>query len=81
MDYSRQSRVSVADILRMNQDDDVQMGYVGTWKRAVGEMSKSSYRNRVLHCVISPVAMKRSFSSGRFLFNRHGRGRNATIPV
>uniref|UniRef100_A0A5B7B9H9 RING-type E3 ubiquitin transferase n=1 Tax=Davidia involucrata TaxID=16924 RepID=A0A5B7B9H9_DAVIN len=82
MDYSCQSRVSVADMLRVNQDGDFQMEDVGSSKwPAGGEMSKSSHRNRVLHCVTSPVVMKRSFSSGRFLFNKRGRGRNIVIPL
>ncbi|CBI33875.3 unnamed protein product, partial [Vitis vinifera] len=75
LDYSCQTRLSVADILLMNEDEDPQMGdcdcqfpgHVGSSKVAVGEISKYSHRNRVLHCVMSPVSMKRSFSSGRLL--------------
>ncbi|KAK4262997.1 hypothetical protein QN277_028479 [Acacia crassicarpa] len=47
-----------------------------------GESSKSSSRRRVtLHCVLSPITMKRSFSSGRFSFRRNGRGRQGIIPA
>ncbi|XAR54802.1 hypothetical protein NMG60_11030105 [Bertholletia excelsa] len=42
-------------------------------------------RARSLHCVMSPVLMKRSSSSssssGRFSFHRRGRGRNTVISV
>ncbi|XP_059643422.1 E3 ubiquitin-protein ligase Os04g0590900-like [Cornus florida] len=87
MGYLCQSRVSVADMLRINQDDDFEVEEcqlqvdAGSSKRPVGEISKSGHRNRVLHCVTSPVAMKRSFSSGRFLFPKQGRGRNIIIPL
>lgn len=89
LDYSCQNRLSVADILLMNEDEDPQMGdcdcqfpgHVGSSKVAVGEISKDSHRNRVLHCVMSPVSMKRSFSSGRLLFTRHARGRDGIIPT
>ncbi|KAJ7953444.1 putative Ring finger protein [Quillaja saponaria] len=82
MDHSFQSHVSVADILHMNQDEDIQVDQNDAQlsKQSQGETSKSNYR-RVLHCVLSPVAMKRSFSSGRFFLTRHGRGRHAAIPV
>ncbi|KAA8525868.1 hypothetical protein F0562_007723 [Nyssa sinensis] len=45
MDYSCQSRVSIADVLQMNQDDNCQMedcrfhGNLGSFKRSIGEMS------------------------------------------
>lgn len=53
----------------------------GPSKRSQGESSKSSSSRRVLHCVLSPITMKRSFSSGRFSFRRNGRARQGIIPV
>lgn len=81
MDLSCQSRLSVADILCMNQDEDAQCpGDVGSSKQLAGEAGKCSHK--ALHCAMSPVAMKRSFSSGgRVFLARHGRRRNTTIPV
>ncbi|KAG6792014.1 hypothetical protein POTOM_001151 [Populus tomentosa] len=87
MDHPCQSLASVADILRMNiQDGGVRVedcsGDVGSSKHSA-EDSKftSSNRRRVLHCVLNPVTMKRSFSSGRFFPTGHGRVRDATSPV
>lgn len=84
MDYSCQSRLSVADILSMNEDEDVQVeeypaADVGSSKQPA-EVGKSYHKNSTLHCIMSPTAMKRSFSSGIFLA-RHGRRRNPTISV
>ena len=86
MDHSFQSGLSVADVLHMNQDQGSQVegcsSEAGPSKRSRGESSKSSYRRRVLHCVLSPIAMKRSFSSGRFsLSSRNGRGRQGILPL
>jgi hypothetical protein len=86
MDLSCQSRLSVADILCMNQDEDVLQvvecpGDAGSSKQLAGETGKCSHKNRALHCAMSPVAMKRSFSSGRVFLPRHGRRRNTTIPI
>ncbi|KAL7166859.1 hypothetical protein ACSBR2_037515 [Camellia fascicularis] len=80
MNYLCQNRVLIADVLRLNQDEDSQ-DHVGSSKLAAVEMSKTSHSNRVLHCVTSPVAMKRSFSGGRFSFSRRGRGRNIMMPL
>ncbi|XP_043696245.1 RING-H2 finger protein ATL52-like [Telopea speciosissima] len=90
--YSCQTHISIADVLEINQDDDSELedhqfqtqDVVGSsskqWHGA--EDSKSNSRSRrVLHCVMSPTAMKRSFSSGRLFFNKHGRLRNTTIPM
>ncbi|XP_043718465.1 E3 ubiquitin-protein ligase Os04g0590900-like [Telopea speciosissima] len=86
MDYSCQSQISIADILGINQDDDSELEdnqlqmEVGSLKPR-GEHSKSNNKSRSLHCVMSPIAMKRSFSSGRLFFTKHGRGRNTLIPM
>ncbi|GAV82564.1 zf-RING_2 domain-containing protein [Cephalotus follicularis] len=86
MDHSCQDRLLVADILRMNQDTNVQVDEfhrftsgAGTSKQT-GQFSKPN-KKRVIHCVMSPVAMKRSFSSGRFLLTRQGRVRETSIPI
>lgn len=91
MDHSFQNgRLSVADVLHMNQEEEdshvegCSSGGVGPSKRlSRGESSKSSssHRRSVLHCVLSPIAMKRSFSSRRFSFSRNGRGRQGILPV
>ncbi|MED6135300.1 hypothetical protein PIB30_045129 [Stylosanthes scabra] len=90
MDHSFQNGVtlSVADVLHMNHDQDSNEE-ASTSKRSSssssssrGEGSKSSYRRRVLHCVMSPISMKRSFSNGRFsLSGRNGRGRQGILPI
>ncbi|GAB2273057.1 hypothetical protein Dimus_007865 [Dionaea muscipula] len=43
--------------------------------------SSSSNRSRMLDSVSSVAAIRRSVSSGRFLFSRNGRGHNAVVPV
>lgn len=85
LDYHSQDRVSIADILMMNMEADHQVNSkfpsgVGSSKNC-GEQSKSNNRSNMLHCVISPTAMKRSASSGRYFFTRYSRGRNATLPI
>ncbi|KAM1784599.1 hypothetical protein FF1_037554 [Malus domestica] len=77
MDGSSGYRVLVADILRMNDEDDEEDNDIdhvggsddvaGSSKQSAGGAGKSSHTKGVLlHCVMSPVAMRRSFSSGRF---------------
>ncbi|XP_042503867.1 RING-H2 finger protein ATL51-like [Macadamia integrifolia] len=78
MDHPCQTHISIADILGMDQDDhDSELEDHHEFRTEdVGSSSKhckSNSRTRVLHCVISPTAMKRSFSSGRVFFARHGR--------
>lgn len=89
LDHSCQNRLLVADVLLLNEDEDLQMdgcetqfpGHVGSSKIAVEDMSKHSHRNRVLRRGMNPVTMKRSLSSGRLLFTRHARGRDGTLPT
>ncbi|MBA0740942.1 hypothetical protein Gogos_014125 [Gossypium gossypioides] len=82
MDHLHQTQLSVADILLMNQDEACQFASViaGSSKQAT-EASKNSNKTRVLHCVMNPVAMKRSFSSGRFFLANQGRSRDPSIPL
>ncbi|KAK7407151.1 hypothetical protein VNO78_08828 [Psophocarpus tetragonolobus] len=83
MDHSfqRGRGLSVADVLQVNQEHEGCSNEAGPSKGSRGESSKSSYKRRVLHCVLSPIAMKRSFSSGRFSLSRNGRGRQWILPV
>ncbi|KAJ6714814.1 RING-H2 FINGER PROTEIN ATL51-RELATED [Salix viminalis] len=86
MDHPCQSHASVADILRMNQDEVVLVedcsGGVGSSKHSAEDRkSIFSNRRRVLDCVLNPVTMKRSLSSGRFFPTGHGRVHDATSPV
>ena len=83
MDHSfqRGSGLSITDVLHVNQEHKGCSNGAGPSKNSRGEISKSSYRRRVLHCVLSPIAMKRSFSSGRFSLSRNGRGKQWVLPV
>ncbi|KHN10162.1 E3 ubiquitin-protein ligase [Glycine soja] len=75
MDHSSfPSALSVADVLQMSEEEDATEA--GPSKRSRGESSKCRYKTRVLHCVLSPISMKRSsFSSGRrFSVSKSGRG-------
>lgn len=82
MDHFNQNHIFIADILHINEDEFGAIdeagssGDVGSPKHSMGEDSKSSHRKRILHC-----AMKRSFSSGRFSFTRHGREHRGIAPV
>ncbi|XP_010695563.2 putative RING-H2 finger protein ATL53 [Beta vulgaris subsp. vulgaris] len=87
MDHRYETRV---DVTKYNHgEEDICQFHDQCLKRAGGESSKSgicnngssSSKSGVLHCVMSNVAMKRSFSSGRFLFSKNGRGKNAVIPL
>lgn len=87
MDHSFQNGFSIGDVLNMNEDEDdsCEEGCsmdVGSSKISQGESSKSRYKRRVLHCVMSPIAMKRSFSNGRFSLGKIDRGkRQGILPV
>ncbi|XVE65306.1 hypothetical protein DITRI_Ditri07aG0170300 [Diplodiscus trichospermus] len=69
MDHLCQNQLSVADILHMNQEEDIRVeechlspGIAGPSKQSA-EGNKISNKMRVLHCVMNRVAMKRSISS------------------
>lgn len=96
MDHSGRDRVLVADILRMNHGDEEEGDHVThvhvegcSTERAscskLGQVGKDNgNRKGILHCVMSPVAMKRSVSSGRFFLTRpsgYGRERHNVIPL
>ncbi|XP_075098836.1 uncharacterized protein LOC107815272 [Nicotiana tabacum] len=88
MDYESQGRLSIADVLRIDHDEfeDCQLQRdVGTSKLQDNngeEMSRNGIRNNALiHCVTSPMVIKRSLSSGRLLFPKRGRGQNIDIPL
>lgn len=94
MDYICPDRLSIAEILQIHDDDDEddeqteEERYqrfpedVGTSKQPLEDMSRSNNRKRTLHYVVtSPTSMKRSYSSGRFLFPKRARGRNIVLPL
>ncbi|KAL6008360.1 hypothetical protein ACLOJK_033869 [Asimina triloba] len=89
MDSSRQGRISIADVLGTDtEDDENQDDYcplptaIRPSKRSGGEHAMgSNSRSRALHGVMSPISMKRSSSSGRFLLTRYGRARNASVSM
>ncbi|KAL4340287.1 hypothetical protein GQ457_08G005930 [Hibiscus cannabinus] len=77
--------MSNADILHISEEneDELQvqqrlqssMG-IGSSKRFDEHCSRSNHRNGVLNLVTSPLAMKRSISTGRFMFPRFEKERN-----
>ncbi|CAJ1940385.1 unnamed protein product [Sphenostylis stenocarpa] len=82
MDHSFQSGVSVADVLQMHEEEDSQVEGCSTNEPGPSKRShRESYRTRVLHCVLSPIAMKRSFPSDRYSVSKSGRARQRTIPI
>lgn len=70
MDHSCQrNRVSIAQVLQTNQDDDlieedeqVSCDYAGSSKHTSTEFSKCCRKKKVVHCVRHPVTIKRSLS-------------------
>ncbi|KAL5973853.1 hypothetical protein ACLOJK_030511 [Asimina triloba] len=90
MDSVSQSSVSIAELLARsssengNEEKGLRIpAYFQHLKRFRSERSKSTDRRGggVLHSATSPISMKRSSSSGRLLFSRYGRGRNAILPL
>lgn len=87
MDHFHETRISISDILRFDSKEATHAGESSKSSNGDGGGSSSSCfsnetsGNGVLHSVMNSMAMKRSFSSGRFLFTKHGRGRNAIIPL
>ncbi|KAE8722238.1 putative ribonucleoprotein, chloroplast [Hibiscus syriacus] len=83
MDHLRQPQVSIADILLMDQEEECQFssGIAGSSSKQSTESGKSSNRMRVLHRAMNPVAMKRSFSSGRLFLARQARVRYPSFPL
>lgn len=80
MDCTSQRRLSLADVLQIDRDEEDQSmekialrDDVGTSKQPHVDMIRSSNRNIVLHCVSSPAILKKPFSSARFLFTNAGR--------
>lgn len=79
MDHSCQSHVFVADILRINQDCDQDL-IAGSSKQS-SELGKSTLENKLTHCPIRPISMKRSFSNGRFSVVNKQRRAEIIIPL
>ncbi|KAA8515765.1 hypothetical protein F0562_018624 [Nyssa sinensis] len=83
---SSQGHLLVADILSVKEDDeDSQITQFpvenGSWKGVQGENSMGDERNGVFDSIRSPFAVKRSNSTGRFIFTRHDKGKNSIIPL
>lgn len=79
-----QTRVSIADVICTDHDEEdyeFTSEDTGSSKKLVAEMSKISNKNRALHSVTSPAAIKRSFSSGRFYFPKCSREQNVVISL
>ncbi|PON56690.1 43kDa postsynaptic protein [Parasponia andersonii] len=87
-------RLSVADILRAEEEDDddliiriekdLELLSMGIGTSSKGELGVDHFKSNdtgggVLSLVRSPLAMKRSISTGRFMFTRHGKGKNTII--
>ncbi|XP_062073596.1 RING-H2 finger protein ATL52-like isoform X2 [Humulus lupulus] len=73
MDHPGHNRVSIADVLNHGNEEEEEYS-----------IGKNDRRKGILNSVRSPVAMKRSVSSGRFFQARSvmaGRGRNSVIPL
>ncbi|CAB4279180.1 unnamed protein product [Prunus armeniaca] len=82
MNDRQNHRVLVADILSRNDEEDKEDDMNSESDDIVEGVGKSSHRKWVLlHCVMSSVAMKRSFSSARFFPTRPSRARNTVLPV
>ncbi|PON48019.1 43kDa postsynaptic protein [Parasponia andersonii] len=83
MDHSGRNRVLIADILNNHGGEEEEKdGHI----EEESSFGKDGRRKGILNCVRSPVAMKRSVSSGRFFLARpagtgSGRGRNSVIPL
>ncbi|KAK8507519.1 hypothetical protein V6N13_141538 [Hibiscus sabdariffa] len=71
--------MSIADILHISEEQRLQssMG-IGSSKQfdASEHCCRSNHRNGVFNLVTSPLAMKRSISTGRFMFPRFEKERN-----
>ena len=73
--------LSIADILRISEEDeDLQVGIGSSKQFDGGEYCESNYRSGVFNLARSPLAMKRSISTGRFMFPRHEKERNYMLP-
>ncbi|KAJ9131838.1 hypothetical protein P3X46_034750 [Hevea brasiliensis] len=66
------TQVSIADILRLSEDENGDDGY----------KMRDTEKNRIeiLNFVRSPLAIRRSTSTGRFIFTRYEKGRSSMIP-
>ncbi|OMO99798.1 Zinc finger, RING-type [Corchorus capsularis] len=83
---------SIADILRISEEEEedehlqVEQQHDFQPSMGIGEYygnKTSNHRNGVLNLVRSPLAMKRSISTGRFIFSsssRYERERNSILP-
>ncbi|KAI3448988.1 hypothetical protein Pfo_005653 [Paulownia fortunei] len=83
-----QRHLLISDVLKIEEiDEDLQVEKDQSWRGigsskgfAVEESKSSANRNRDVGLVRSPVAMKRSISTGRLMFTVHGKGKNSILP-
>ncbi|OAY41822.1 RING-H2 finger protein ATL52 [Manihot esculenta] len=64
------THVSIADILQLSEDEDGDHRMRDLEKNRIG----------ILNLVRSPLALRRSTSTGRFMFTRYEKGRSSMIP-
>ncbi|CAN4076249.1 unnamed protein product [Withania somnifera] len=84
MDQVSRGVLSIADILKIDHDEDCEMGNCSFHERDVGTSSqevREEEGSTLPHCLPSPMGMKRSFSCGRFRFPKCGRGQNMIISL
>lgn len=74
MDCICEPRLSIADVLRVINRDEFE-------DIETEEINRRSSRTRELNCEMSSGVMKRSHSSGRWFFSKHGKARNTVIPL
>ncbi|KAE8727054.1 putative ribonucleoprotein, chloroplast [Hibiscus syriacus] len=83
MNHLCQPQVSVAEILLTDQEEESRLppGIAGSSSKQSTAAGKSSNKMRVFDCAMNPVAMKRSFSSGRLFLARQARVRSPSFPL
>ncbi|KAL2536694.1 RING-H2 finger protein ATL51 [Forsythia ovata] len=77
--FSCQNELSTAEIMRIEEgDEDVQMEKCHSWKETGSSRGFPGKENKSNN---SPVAMKRSISTGRCMCTVHDKGKNSIIPL
>ncbi|PKA60020.1 E3 ubiquitin-protein ligase [Apostasia shenzhenica] len=86
---SHRGRISIAEAMQIGVEEEItaaaEQGFAAcdalSGRSGGAEVGKGPGRSRGLHCVMSPVRMKRSSSIGRSFFARQGRGKNSLLPA
>ncbi|KAL9327347.1 hypothetical protein ACSQ67_007992 [Phaseolus vulgaris] len=74
--------VSMDHSFQRHEEEDSYVEGCSTTEPGPSKRSRrESYKTRVLHCVLSPIAMKRSFSSHRFSLGKSSGAWHGTIPI